>query len=119
MLLSKEMAENPRDSEVSVVRLFFKKMSLQKKLDPKYHNGTFILDRLRTAVDVSAIHISLRDHLLRSSHQSVNRIANKLSDKVSSAGSSVMCMEDEEGELHETLFNYSLGKRFAGGKGGR
>lgn len=116
MTLSNYMAKSPKESEVSVFRTFVAKlMSLQKQLDPSYHDDSFLRDRLLTAVDLPAVQVTLRDRMPRSSQQAVNRIANQLCDRPRSAGSIAACatLDDSDGEANAEA-NYSLGKVYGG-----
>lgn len=87
MTLTKSMAEKPSELEVYVFRSFVERlMSFYKQLDHSYHTDGFLCDRHLTAVDIPAIHTTLCDRMPRSSQQAVQRVANQLSDKRSSAG---------------------------------
>lgn len=88
MKINKSMYEKPSLPEVLVFRTFGARLiSLQKKVNRKYHTDGFLRDLFLTAVEVPAIQVSLRDHIPRSSNQALNRVANQLSDKINSAGS--------------------------------
>lgn len=88
IILTEELSENPILSEVSVFGTFVGKfMSLQRHLYDPYHTDDLLRDRLLPAVNIPVIQTTLRDCMSRTSHQVVNRVVNKLSDKVKSAGS--------------------------------
>lgn len=97
MTLSEEMSRNPGESEVVVFRKFVSRlMSLQKELRPNYHSDDILRDRLLTALNIPSIQVTLRDRIPRTSQQAVNRVANQLSDKPRSAGSSLAMVSQEE-----------------------
>lgn len=118
LVFSEEMSKRPDDSEVAVFRDFVARlMALQKQLDTSYHADRFLRDRLLTAVDLPALQTTLRDRIPRSSHQAVQRIANQLSDKKGSAGSTVAMIAGSSpiyGSGYENEALYSLGRTYGG-----
>lgn len=70
-------------------------MSLQKKLDPRYHGDRFLTDWFMTALDIPPIQIALRDSIPRTAQQLSSRIANKLCEKTKTAGSPYMSADTE------------------------
>lgn len=114
MQLSDKMSKAPHESEVSVFRNFVARlMSLQKQLHPNYHSDEFIRDRLLTTVDIPSIQVTLRDRVPRSIHRAVNRIANQLSDKPKTVGSTATFLTEPEEQDDDETF-YSLGKTYGG-----
>lgn len=122
MLLTEAMAEEPDESEVTIFRKFVAKLtSLQNQLDPTYQTDQFLRDRLLTAVDIPSIQSTLRDRLPRTSQQTINRVANQLSDKKKTAGSNSVCMTSaytnvpyKTHDPYENHVHYSLGKTYGG-----
>lgn len=113
MRLSEEFAKTPNRSQVDVFMDFTATMmQLQKQLDTPYHEDMFLRDHLLTAVDVPGIQTSLRDPITRTSEQSINRVANCLSEKRRTAGSSVYNVDDGGQPKPEEL--YSLGQSYNG-----
>lgn len=62
------------------VRFTTQLMRYQKQLNKSYDTCQIIRDRLLSAVYIPDIRIALRDHIPRSSTQSINRIENWLSN---------------------------------------
>lgn len=106
-----EKAHSPERSKVKVFQNFLVKlMSLQKHLDTTYHDNTYLGDRFLTAVNIPSVQASLSVHMPRISHQVVNRVASRLSDKQLTLGSAsalctaqTVCTNDDD-EM------YSLGR---------
>lgn len=92
------MPKAPDSAEVVVLRKFVARfMSLQKELSENYHSDENLRDRFLTAVYIPTIQRILRDRTPPTIQQAVNRIANQLSDKAHTAGtSSAMIIQEEE-----------------------
>lgn len=94
--------------------------SLQKKLDTRYHVYHYFRDQLLTALDVPAIHISLRDRIPRTSKQSINRIADGWSYRCRTAGSTIVNYashdqtSEERAEQPNTLSMYKFYQSYNG-----
>ena len=87
MRLSAAMELDPNASEISVYRNFVAKvMSTQKQLDASYHGDQYLRDQLMTSIDIPSVQDSLKDRVPRAAQQLINRVANRLSDKPNSAG---------------------------------
>lgn len=85
--LTSSMIENPEDSDATEFLKFVSRiMSLQKQLDSSYHGEIYLRDRLLKAVDIKHIKEALRDGMKRTSQQVINRVANRLSEKLRTAG---------------------------------
>lgn len=84
---SHPMEEKPKGSEIAVFRNFVAKvMSLYNQLHPDYHTDCQRRDRLLDAVDLPAIENSLRDRTPRICQQLINRVANRMSSRKKTDG---------------------------------
>lgn len=93
LTLKKAMGDNPTQSEVAVFRSFVAKLrSLKQQLYPEYQTDSILKDRRLTEVDIPSIQTTMRDRMPRSEQQAASRIANQLSEKPNSAGSSSACI---------------------------
>lgn len=64
-------------------------MSTQKQLENCYHGDRYLRDQLMTAIDITSVQDSLKDRVPRGAQQLVNRVANRLSEKIRMAGSTL------------------------------
>lgn len=64
-------------------------MSTQQQLHNTYHTERQLRDRLLTAVDVPSLQEIIADRQPRTAHQLIEQVANSLSERPRSAGSTV------------------------------
>lgn len=118
MKLTDAMRETPDAPEVQVFREFVDKlMSLQHQLHEDYHTDRYLRDRLMTAIDIPNISDSLKDRVPRNAHQLVNRVANRLSGRKNSSGTTLTFIgkhnnQSEPKNKDEAL--YSIGQNYGG-----
>lgn len=111
--ISSEIALDPEASEMGVFRKFVAHfMSLQKRLSTDYHSDNYFSDRLLTSVNILAIETTLRDPMSRKSQPEVKIIANHLTEKPRSEGTTSVFLTPT-GETEQTAM-YSLGAKYRG-----
>lgn len=94
---SEAMDDEPTETEVTMFRRFLAKlMTLQNRLGSTYHTDQLIKDRQMKAIDIPQIKSTLCDHMPRTSQQAVNWIANQLSDKTRTEGTSAACLYEND-----------------------
>lgn len=104
---------------MSVYRTFVARfMSLQHQLHAEYHSDRQLRHRLLNSVDISTIPDVMRERTLLTSHQLINRVANRLSTNPRTAGSVSAHLASHQPEAyheyHDDYFMYTLGQSFRG-----
>lgn len=115
MVLTKVIADKPVESQLIIFTNFVSRlMGPQHRFINDYHNDLYHRDRVMTAVDIPETEQALRDHTPETSHQLVNRVANRLSTwKVASpleANVTDHHTSDDDQNLFDVLYN--LGQRY-------
>lgn len=104
------MSKDPDTSAVEVFRRFVANcMSLQKQLEQGNHDKKYLRDRLMTALGITAIQVSLADHIPRTSQIPVNKTANHLVIIKKTAGSSLVHFARSENLQKSNQALYKLG----------
>lgn len=109
MSIPGEMREDLNSSEVVVLRTFVARlMSVQKQFYTPYHGDSYLRDRLIYAVDIKLIQETLGDRVPRTSHQIINRVLNRLSNKPKSARTAIENLVSEFTEDDELFEEFSI-----------
>lgn len=112
---TEELMRNRESSEVEVFRKRFAELiPLQKRLHSDYHKDKYLKDKPMPAVDIPSIHVALRDRIPRTAQQLAKRIANSLSEKARTAGSSAAhyIRSSEVEDLNHAM--YTIRQRYCG-----
>lgn len=117
MSLSSEMENHPDESELAVFRTFISRMmSLQHQFHTEYHSDRQLRDRLLNDVEIPAIKDGIKERILRTSHQGINRVDNSLSTSKRTEGSISALIADcpinpDDDDEEEGDGVYDLGQR--------
>lgn len=113
MKLTDQMAKDPDGSELDAFKVFLDNiMALQQQLHNSYHGDRQLRDRLMNAIDIPRIQEALTDRQPRTSLQLTERVANKLSHKPRTSGTSIAYLSQIPDEQNNAW--YTLGQRYHG-----
>lgn len=99
MRLSEDMAKTPDRSQMEVFLDFIADLvEPLKQLDSNYHVERYLTDQILNTFDVQSIQIFLRNRIPRTYDQAINRIANGLSDKRQTDGSTMAHWTNDAGQ---------------------
>lgn len=99
MKLKESPTEDPTKSELEIFKaLVERSMTIQQQIHSSYHGDRQLRDRLINGVNCPTIKEEVTDRHMRKSHQRIERVANELSHKPSTAGKSVESLNSSKGE---------------------
>ena len=88
--LSAWFRKYPDKSQSDVFRLLCEKLtSIQRQLHSDYRNPRFLRDQLIAAADIPNVRRALKEHVPKTAHDAIQKIASLLSSEPASAGNTV------------------------------
>lgn len=97
MKMEEYLAQEPKTSELELFKVLVdRNLSIQKQLHSSYHGDKHLRDLLMKGVKLPTIPEVLTDRKPRTSHQLMERVANKRIPKPGRAGTSVSLLCSQE-----------------------
>lgn len=76
----------------------------------RYHDDKVLIDRLMSAADISSVQVSIRDRTFRTAQQLANRIGNRFSDIIKTAGACSAQFARSQDTVYLEGRHYTLGQ---------